>query len=121
MLGGLGLLMATVGLYGIIAFSVARRAREIGVRVALGAQKAQVLRLIVGEGLRLTGVGVAIGLALAAGAAQLLSKFLIQVNPLDVATFGGMSLLFLGVAALACYLPGRRAASTDPMTALRSE
>lgn len=121
LLGGLGLLMATVGLYGIIAFSVARRSREIGVRIALGAHRSQVLRLIVGEGLRLTGVGVAIGLALAAGATQLLSKFLINVNPLDAATFAGMSVLFLAVAALACYVPGRRAAATDPMVALRSE
>ncbi|MBC7897884.1 MAG: ABC transporter permease [Cytophagaceae bacterium] len=121
LLGGLGLLMATVGLYGIISFSVARRSREIGVRVALGAHRSQVLRLIVGEGLRLTGIGVVAGLALAAGATQLLTKFLVNVNPLDGVTFGAMALLFLAVAALACYVPGRRAAATDPMTALRSD
>jgi predicted permease len=118
-LGAVGLLLATVGLYGVIAYSASRRSREIGIRLALGARPTEVLRMIVGEGMRLTVTGVAIGLVLAAGVTRLLVKFLFGISPLDGATFVAMSLLFVGIAALASYLPARRAAGLDPMVVLR--
>ncbi|MEO8452809.1 MAG: ABC transporter permease [Gemmatimonadota bacterium] len=120
-LGGVGLLLATVGLYGIIAYSVSRRTREIGLRVALGADRRDVLRLIVSEGMRLAALGVVIGLVLAAAATRLLAGLLFSVSPLDGTTFVVMSVLFVGVAALASYLPVRRAAAGDPMAALRTD
>jgi putative ABC transport system permease protein len=120
-LGLIGLVMATVGLYGIISYSVSRRGREIGIRVALGARRADVLGMIVREGMRLAALGVAIGLVLAAAATRLISGFLFNVSPLDSMTFAGMSVLFLGVAFVSSYLPARRAARSDPMTALRTD
>jgi ABC-type antimicrobial peptide transport system permease subunit len=120
-LGAIGLLMATVGLYGIISYSVNRRSREIGIRVALGARQADVLGMVVREGMRLATIGVAIGLVLAAAATRLMSAFLFSVSPLDAVTFAGMSALFLAIALVSSYLPARRAASSDPMTALRTD
>ena len=120
-LGAVGLLLASVGLYGIIAYSVGRRTREIGVRVALGAQRWDVLRMVLREGLWLSGTGVAVGVALAAGATRLIAGLLFSVSPMDVMTFTGMSALFIAVVCVASYLPARRAASTDPLTALRSD
>ena len=118
-LGGVGLLLAAVGLYGLIAFSVGRRTREIGVRVALGAQRGDVLGMVVREGMRLAGTGVVAGVLLAAAATRLIAGFLFNVSPLDGLTFAGMSGLFIVVALVASYLPARRAAATDPLTALR--
>ncbi len=118
-LGAVGLLMATVGLYGVIAYSVGRRTREIGLRVALGADRRAVLALVLREGMRLAAVGVAIGLLLAAGASRLLAGLLFDVSALDLPTFVVMSALFVGVSLLASYLPARRAAGADPMAALR--
>ncbi|HUQ81344.1 MAG TPA: ABC transporter permease [Gemmatimonadaceae bacterium] len=120
-LGGVGLMLAAVGLYGIIAYSVSRRTREIGVRVALGAQRGDVLGMVVREGMRLAGTGVAVGLVLAAIATRLIAGFLFSVSPMDGATFAAMSGVFIAVALLASYLPARRAAATDPLTALRSD
>jgi predicted permease len=120
-LGGVGLLLAAVGLYGIIAYSVGRRTREIGVRVALGAQPGDVLGMVVREGMRLAGTGVVAGILLAAGATRLIAGLLFSVSPVDGMTFAGMSALFVAVALLASYLPARRAAATDPLTALRSD
>ena len=120
-MGAVGLLLATVGLYGMIAWSAGRRTREIGVRVALGAQRNDVLGMIVREGMRLTGLGVVIGLLLAAGTTRLLARFLFKVSPFDAITFTGMSLLFIAVALVASYLPARRAATADPMLALRAD
>ena len=120
-LGGVGLLLAAVGLYGSIAYSVSRRTREIGVRVALGAQRTDVLGMVVREGMRLASVGVVVGIVLAAAATRLIAGFLFSVSPVDGTTFAGMSLLFIAVALLASYLPARRAAATDPLTALRSD
>jgi ABC-type antimicrobial peptide transport system permease subunit len=120
-LGGVGLLLATVGLYGIIAYSVTRRTREIGVRMALGARRADVLSMVLREGMGLATIGVVVGVLLAAAATRLIAGYLFAVNPLDAATFGGMSLLFIAVALIASYLPARRAAGSDPMTALRSD
>jgi putative ABC transport system permease protein len=119
MLGGVGLLLAAVGLYGLIAFSVGRRAREIGVRVALGAQRNQVLGMVLGEGMRLAGTGVVVGVLMAAAATRLIAGLLFNVSPLDGLTFVGMSALFVAVALVASYLPARRAAATDPIIALR--
>ena len=118
-LGGIGLLLAAVGLYGLISFSVTRRTREIGVRVALGAQRGDVLGMVVREGMRLAGTGVVVGVLLAGAATRLIAGFLFDVSPLDALTFAGMSVLFVVVALLASYLPARRAASTDPVLALR--
>lgn len=120
-MGGVGLLLATLGLYGIIAYSVNRRTREIGLRVALGAARRDVVRLIVREGMRLAVVGVLVGLVLAVAATRLLSGLLFSVSPLDATTFIAMSALFVTVAFVASYLPARRAAGADPMAALRGE
>ena len=120
-LGGVGLLLALVGLYGVIAYSVTRRTREIGVRVALGAQRSDVLRLVLREGMGLAVIGVVAGALLAAGATRLIAGFLFAVDPLDGATFAGMSGLLILVALLASYVPARRAARSDPMVALRSD
>jgi predicted permease len=120
-LGAIGLIMATVGLYGVISYSVNRRRREIGIRIALGARHADVLGMVVREGMKLATIGVAVGLLLAVAATRLMSGFLFNVSPLDAATFAGMSVLFLGVAFLSSYVPARRAASSDPMTALRTD
>jgi ABC-type antimicrobial peptide transport system permease subunit len=120
-LGLIGLLMATVGLYGVISYSVNRRIREIGIRVALGARHSDVLGMVVREGMRLAVTGVAIGLVLAVAATRLMAAFLFSVSPLDSITFVGMSLLFLAVAFVSSYLPARRAAAADPMSALRTD
>ncbi len=120
-LGVIGLIMAAVGLYGIISYSVSRRSREIGIRVALGARQSDVLGMVVREGMRLAAMGVAIGLVLAAAATRLMASFLFNVSPLDMVTFAGMSLLFLAIAFMSSYLPARRAAASDPLTALRAE
>jgi ABC-type antimicrobial peptide transport system permease subunit len=120
-LGAVGLLLASVGLYGVMAYSANRRTREIGVRVALGAQRWNVLDLMMREGMRLAGLGILIGLVLAAAATRLMARFLFNVSPLDVATFAGMSIVLVSVALLATYLPARRAAALDPLLALRTE
>ena len=120
-LGSVGLLLAAVGLYGIVAYLVGQRTREIGVRVALGAGRGDVLRLVVGEGMRPVAVGVALGLLLAVGATRLLTAFLFGVSPLDVVAFAGGAAVLTAVALAASYLPARHAAATDPVGALRAE
>jgi predicted permease len=120
-LGAVGLLLATVGLYGIIAYSVSRRTKEIGIRLALGARSVDVLRMIVREGMRLTAVGMAIGLALAFAVTRVIARFLFGVSPLDAVTFVGMAAVFIAFALLASWLPARRAAAANPMVALRSD
>ncbi|MGH7575412.1 MAG: FtsX-like permease family protein [Longimicrobiales bacterium] len=117
---GLALLMAAVGLYGVLAFSVAERTREIGIRVALGADSGDVLGLVVGRGLALAGAGTAIGLAAALALTRLLSGLLFDVTPGDPVTFADIAVLLLAVATLATWLPARRAAALDPVEALRS-
>src|SRR6185295_8471047 len=107
--------------YGVVAYSVSLRTREMGVRVALGARRADVMALVVGGGLRLTLAGVAGGAALAAVLTRALRGLLAGVSPTDAPTFLSVALLMAAVAALASYLPARRAARVDPMTALRSE
>jgi predicted permease len=119
--GLLGLLLAAVGIYGVMAYSVAQRKREMGIRVALGADRAVVLRLVLGEGLRLALLGTVLGLVGAAGAAQLVKGLLYNVSALDPVAFAVVPALLVGVAALAVYIPARRAAGLDPMRVLRSE
>jgi ABC-type antimicrobial peptide transport system permease subunit len=104
-----------------MAYSANRRTREIGVRIALGAQPSNVLGLMVRDGMRLAALGILIGLALAAAATRLAAGFLFNVSPLDFVTFAGMSVVLLSVALLATYLPARRAAAVDPLSALRAE
>ncbi|HTH50063.1 MAG TPA: ABC transporter permease [Candidatus Limnocylindria bacterium] len=124
LLGGFGvlaLLLAGLGIYGVLAYSVSRRTREIGVRMALGAQVADVLELVLRQGIGLAGVGMGIGLAAAFGVTRLLRGFLYEVQPLDPVTFGSVAVLLAAVALFACWLPARRAARVDPMVALRAE
>lgn len=120
-LGALGLLLSCVGLYGVMAYSVQRRTREIGIRLALGAQPSAVLRIVVREGFSLAVLAVLIGLALAAAAARAVEGFLFNISPFDPAAFAGTSLLFLSVAFVASYLAARRTASSDPLAALRTD
>lgn len=119
--GLLGLTLAAVGIYGVMAYSVSRRRRELGIRVALGADRLRVQKLVVGEGMRLTLVGVVVGLLGAAGGSRLVKGLLYNVSALDPAAFVGVPVVLVAVAALAVYLPARRAARVAPMTALKTE
>jgi predicted permease len=120
-LGGLGMLLANVGLYGLLSFSVRQHTREIGIRMAIGARQEHILRQFVWQGLKLTLGGLAIGVVLALGATRLVSSILFGVSPTDAATFVTIPLLLLLVALTACYFPARRAARVDPLVALRYE
>jgi len=119
--GGVALLLAMVGLYGVRAYTVARRTREIGIRMALGANAGDTLRMILREGLLVTSIGASVGLLLAAGVGRLLASFLYKVSGADPIVFTAAPLLLAGISLLACYLPARRAARVDPMVALRYE
>ncbi len=118
---GLALALAAVGIYGVMSYTVGRRTLEMGVRLALGAQPGQVLRLVLGHGLRLIALGVALGLAGAFGLTRIMRHLLFGISATDPLAFGGSVLLLGGVALLACYVPAHRAAKLDPMVALRHE
>jgi putative ABC transport system permease protein len=118
---GVALLLTAIGIYGVMAYSVAQRRQEIGIRMALGAQRGDVLRLVVGGGMRLTAFGVAIGVVAAFGLTKLLGNLLYGVGSFDGITFGAVALLLAVIALLACWLPARRAAGLNPLLALRSE
>jgi predicted permease len=119
--GGLALLLAALGLYGVMAYAVAQRTREVGVRMALGAARLQVLRQFVGEGVRLAAVGLVIGLVIAAALTRVIAQFLYGITPTDVLTFALCAAVLGSVAAVASFIPARRAAQVDPMVALRYE
>jgi predicted permease len=120
-LSAVGLLLAAMGLYGVLAYSVAQRTQEIGLRMALGARPVQVLRLIVKQGLQLTFLGVALGTAIALVLGRFLASLLYGVKPADPLTFAGVWLILTAIALLACWIPVRRATRIDPMAALRYE
>jgi putative ABC transport system permease protein len=118
---GVGLVLATVGLYGIMSYSVARRTHEIGIRMALGGKRSDVLALIIKKGFVLIVVGLVIGVAVGLALTRVLRSLLYGVTPTDPTTFVLVSLLLTAVGLLACYIPARRATKIDPMVALRYE
>jgi len=115
------LLLAAVGIYGVMSFAVTQRTHEVGVRMALGAHRGQVVRMVVGQGLRLTAVALVVGLLTAAGAARVLASELFGITPRDPFTYGLVPLILGAVAVVACYLPARRASRLDPLAALRRD
>jgi len=119
--GALGLALACIGVYGLLSYEVARRTREIGIRSALGAQRVDLLLLVVRQGLLLLLCGVAVGIGAAMGVTRLLGSLLYDVRPTDAVTFSGVAAILIFVGLVACFLPARRAASIDPMVALRAE
>lgn len=119
--GLVGLLLAVMGVYAVVAFSVSQQTREIGIRLALGADRGDVFRLVVRGGLVLIAVGLGIGLLFSFGLAHVLAGLLVGLNPLDLPVFGGVTLLLITISFLACYLPARRAMRIDPAVTLKCE
>jgi ABC-type antimicrobial peptide transport system permease subunit len=119
--GFLALLLAAVGIYGVVAYTTRQRTREIGIRMALGAQKGDVFRLILGQGSRLALAGVAVGIALSLAVTRFLKSQLYGVSATDALTFAAVGLLLAAVALAACYIPARRATQVEPTTALHCE
>ena len=119
--GLIALFLASVGLYAVMSFSVSRRVREVGIRMALGAQGGDVVRMIFGQGAWQLGLGLVLGLGLAAAVAQLMQVILFDVRPRDPATFGGVAVVLALAGLAACMIPARRATRVDPLVALRAE
>jgi putative ABC transport system permease protein len=119
--GLLALLLAVIGLYGVLSYTVTQRTRELGIRLALGAQRSDILKLILRQGMLLVSIGVGLGLLLALALTRVLTGFLAGLGATDPLTFGLVAVMLLVVAMLACYLPARRAMKTDPIIALRCE
>jgi ABC-type antimicrobial peptide transport system permease subunit len=118
---GMALLMAILGLYGVISYSVTQRTQEIGIRLALGAQRSEILSLVIGQGMRLAAIGAAGGLVISLAVSRLLRSELFEVSPFDPLTFTATALVLIGAALAASYVPARRATRTDPIDALRYE
>jgi ABC-type antimicrobial peptide transport system permease subunit len=119
--GLIGLLLAAIGLYGVTAYNVARRTREIGIRIALGAERADVVSMVLRQGMTLVAIGSIVGLLLAAGIGRLLRAQLFGLPTLDPLTFASAAVLFAMIGLIACYIPARRATQVDAMEALRYE
>ena len=119
--GAMALLLGIIGIYGVIAYSVSQRTREIGIRMALGVEQRDVRRMFLQHGLVLSGIGVIVGIGVAAALMRLMTSMLYQVSPLDLTTYAGVSIVLLAAAMMASYLPARRAASLNPVDALRAE
>ena len=118
---GVALLLGVVGIYGVISYVAAQRTREIGIRIALGARAADVRQLFLRHGLKLTAVGIVLGIGLAVVVTRVMASYLFGVQPIDPLTYVAVSALLAGIAALATYLPARRAARIDPNVALRAD
>jgi predicted permease len=119
--GAMALALGLIGIYGVIAYTVSQRTREIGIRIALGAQPRELKSVFVRHGLILAGIGVVIGLSVAAGVTRFMSSLLFEISPLDATTYGVVLLVLVTAAALASYVPARRASSVDPVTAVKAE
>jgi putative ABC transport system permease protein len=119
--GAVGLLLAAIGIYGVTAYAVTRRTREIGIRVAMGAQRRDVVSLVLRDGISLVGIGTGLGLVIAAAASQLLVRLLFGVPPWDPVSFGAAAVLFAAIGLAACYVPVRRATRINAVEALRYE
>jgi ABC-type antimicrobial peptide transport system permease subunit len=115
------LLLASVGIYGVLSYIVGQRTKEIGIRMALGASRSNVLRAFLRDGARLTLIGVTVGTVAAFALTRLMASILFEVKPTDPVTFLGVAVLLCFIALIACYIPARRAASVEPMQALRAE